>query len=88
MNSWIMLFFQVIEPYKQVTNKLISLINEEAYRRKERLVEVFLDYVFSKKTNKSDVSFRSNTITVEYSARCVEDGIVSPRYCTKVFSSI
>ena len=29
----------VVEPYKQVTNKLIALINEEAYRRKERLVE-------------------------------------------------
>jgi len=29
----------VIEPYKQVTNRLIALINEEAYRRKERLVE-------------------------------------------------
>jgi hypothetical protein len=30
---------QVIEPYKQVTNKLIMLLNEEAYRRKEELVE-------------------------------------------------
>jgi hypothetical protein len=30
----------IIEPYKQVTNKLIALINEEAYRRKEKLVEV------------------------------------------------
>lgn len=29
----------VIDPYKQVTNKLIALINEEAYKRKERLVE-------------------------------------------------
>jgi hypothetical protein len=29
----------IIEPYKQVTNKLISLINEEAYKGKERLVE-------------------------------------------------
>jgi len=29
----------VIEPYKQVTNKLIAMINEEAYRRKESLVE-------------------------------------------------
>jgi hypothetical protein len=26
-------------PYKEVTNKLISQINEDAYRRKERLVE-------------------------------------------------
>lgn len=30
---------QVIMPYKEVTNKLISLINEDAYKRKERLVE-------------------------------------------------
>ena len=30
---------KVIEPYRQVCNKLIVLINEEAYRRKERLVE-------------------------------------------------
>jgi len=30
---------QVILPYREVTNKLISLINEDAYKRKERLVE-------------------------------------------------
>jgi hypothetical protein len=30
---------QVIEPYKEVTNRLISMINEDAYKRKERLVE-------------------------------------------------
>ena len=30
---------RVIEPYREMTNKLISLINEEAYRRKEKLVE-------------------------------------------------
>jgi hypothetical protein len=30
---------QVIMPYMEVTNKLIILINEDAYRRKERLVE-------------------------------------------------
>lgn len=30
---------QVIEPYKQVTNRLIGLINESAYRKKEKLVE-------------------------------------------------
>jgi hypothetical protein len=29
----------LVEPYKLVTNKLIALINEEAYRRKERIVE-------------------------------------------------
>jgi len=30
---------QVIEPYKQVANSLISLINGSAYRRKEKLIE-------------------------------------------------
>lgn len=30
---------KVIEPYKEVTNKLISLINEDTYRRKEKLVD-------------------------------------------------
>ena len=30
-----------IEPYKEVTNRLISLINEIAYMKKERLVEAF-----------------------------------------------
>jgi len=30
---------KVVEPYKEVTNRLISLINEDAYRRKEKLVE-------------------------------------------------
>jgi hypothetical protein len=30
---------QVIEPYKSIANKLISTMNEEAYRRKERLIE-------------------------------------------------
>jgi len=29
---------EVIEPYKNMTNKLILLINEEAYKRKEMLV--------------------------------------------------
>lgn len=36
---------QVIEPYKEVTNKLISLMNEEAYRRKERLIETFKELI-------------------------------------------
>ena len=31
---------KAIEPYKKVVNKLIELLNEEAYARKERLVEV------------------------------------------------
>ena len=30
---------KVIEPYREVANRLISLINEEAYRRKENLIE-------------------------------------------------
>jgi hypothetical protein len=30
---------KAIEPYKQVANKLILLLNEEAYRNKEDLVE-------------------------------------------------
>jgi len=30
---------KVIEPYRKIANKLIALINEEAYKRKERLVE-------------------------------------------------
>ena len=34
---------RVIEPYRQVTNKLIALINEDACRRKERLIEALLN---------------------------------------------
>jgi len=30
---------KIIEPYKDVTNRLISLINEDAYKKKEKLVE-------------------------------------------------
>ena len=30
---------QAIEPYKEVTNKLIKMINEDAYKRKEKVVE-------------------------------------------------
>ena len=30
---------RVIEPYKAVTNRLIALINEDAYKKKETLVE-------------------------------------------------
>ena len=33
---------QAIEPYKDVTNKLIRMINEEAYRKKERVVEALV----------------------------------------------
>ena len=38
---------QVDEPYKEVCNKLISLLNEDAYKRKEKLAEALarlLDY--------------------------------------------
>ena len=30
---------QVLQPYQQIANKLIEFINEEVYKRKERLVE-------------------------------------------------
>lgn len=30
---------KVIQPYKEVTNRLIALINDLAYKRKEKLVE-------------------------------------------------
>jgi anaerobic ribonucleoside-triphosphate reductase len=38
---------KVIEPYKEVTNKLIQVINEEAYRRKEKLIEQLLNLLSS-----------------------------------------
>ncbi len=30
---------QVIEPYKSIANKLISVMNDEAYQKKEKLIE-------------------------------------------------
>jgi hypothetical protein len=30
---------QSIEPYKEVTNRLIKMVNEDAYKRKEKVVE-------------------------------------------------
>ena len=36
------LICDVIKPYKKVTNGLIKVINEEAYQRKERFIEVLL----------------------------------------------
>jgi len=36
---------RIIEPYREVTNKLISLINEDAYRRKERLIEALVKLI-------------------------------------------
>jgi hypothetical protein len=38
---------KTIEPYKQVTNKLITLINEEAYKRKEKLTESLSKFVIN-----------------------------------------
>jgi len=31
---------KVIEPYEKIANTLIGLINEESYKRKEKLVEI------------------------------------------------
>lgn len=36
---------QVIEPYKRVANKLILLLNEEAYKRKETLIEMLIKVI-------------------------------------------
>jgi len=36
---------QIIEPYREVTNKLIMLINEQNYRKKERLIETFSKFI-------------------------------------------
>ena len=36
---------RVIEPYREVTNALISMINEDAYKRKEKLVEALSQLV-------------------------------------------
>jgi len=33
---------QAIQPYKEVTNRLIRMINEDAYGRKERIVEALV----------------------------------------------
>jgi hypothetical protein len=30
---------QVIEPYRKIANRLIMLLNEEAYKKKEKLIE-------------------------------------------------
>ena len=34
------LISKTIEPYEKITNKLIGLVNDEAYLRKEKLIEV------------------------------------------------
>ena len=33
---------QAIEPYKEVTNNLIRMLNDDAYKRKERIVEALV----------------------------------------------
>jgi len=40
---------RLIEPYKEVTNALIALINREAYVRKERLVEALAELISSRR---------------------------------------
>lgn len=36
---------KVIEPYKDVTNRLITMINEDAYKKKEKLVDMLTDLI-------------------------------------------
>jgi len=36
---------KVIEPYREIANRLIMLLNEEAYRRKEKLVEKLKEFL-------------------------------------------
>ena len=40
---------QAIQPYKEVTNRLIRMINEDAYQKKERIVEALVK-LFSRDT--------------------------------------
>ena len=37
---------QAIEPYRRVTNSLIKLLNDDAYKRKEKIVEALCRYLF------------------------------------------
>jgi hypothetical protein len=36
---------KLIEPYKNVTNKLIMLMNEEAYKHKEKFIETLIELI-------------------------------------------
>jgi len=36
---------KLIEPYKNVTNKLIMLMNEEAYKHKEKFIEALVELI-------------------------------------------
>lgn len=38
---------QAIEPYREVTNRLIKMINEDAYKRKEKVIEALTRLVTS-----------------------------------------
>jgi len=40
---------QAIEPYKEVTNRLIRMINEEAYSQKENIIEALTKLIYSEK---------------------------------------
>lgn len=37
---------QTIEPYKKITNRLIQTLSDDAYRKKERVVEVLSNFIF------------------------------------------
>lgn len=55
---------QAIDPYRKVTNKLIAMINEEAYLRKERIVESLTKIlIYSEKSE----SLRGISSILEYS---------------------
>ena len=43
---------QAIQPYKEVTNRLIALINDEAYQRKERLIEALAELLYKQAQGK------------------------------------
>jgi hypothetical protein len=38
---------QAVEPYREVTNRLIKMINEDAYKRKEKVVEALTRLITS-----------------------------------------
>ena len=39
---------QAIDPYRKITNRLIKLINEDAYKRKEQIVEALGRLLFER----------------------------------------
>jgi hypothetical protein len=44
---------QAIEPYRQVTNQLIKMVNDIAYTRKERVVEAIHRFVIADNANET-----------------------------------